>query len=136
MFPSNAPVGAQAALKSYIANEGLGAFPEATRLHFEAMNAMPVFEALTTGTERLYAALREDVGLPNAPAALYALGSMAQAAGEAQLSAKADRWWAICAWAANSLAPPPEGVETPEPPEVDAAFTYTPPPEPEPEPVE
>lgn len=131
MFDNNGPVAAQATMQTYIATEGLGAFPADVRDRFQALNTMPLFQALTEGTETLYAALREDIAIPNRPAALNALGAVATAACSAQLASEGPRWWGMVQWAANEITPAPEGEPLPEPPEVKASFSFLPP-----EPVE
>lgn len=136
MFPNNGPVAAHNAVRSYVAQVGLTGFAEEHQEAFQALLVMPLFEALTTGVERLYAAVRQLPGLPDRPGAIMALGEAAQASAVAGLEGKAERRWAIQAWAVSEitapgvddpLAPPPEVLETasfiaadPVPPQPDA----------------
>lgn len=121
MFPNNGPVAAHNAVRNYVAAVGLTGFAEAHRDAFQALLVMPLFEALTTGVERLYAAVRQIEALPDREGALAALGEAAQASAIAGLEDKAERRWAIQAWAVSEinapgvddpLAPAPEVLET------------------------
>lgn len=131
MFPNNGPVAAHNAVRNYVARVGLSGFPEPLQGVFEGVLALPLFEALTTGVERLYAAVRERADLPDRNAALQALGEAAQASAIAALEGKAERRWAIQAWTLAELIEP--GVDNPlaPAPEVDPAFSFNDPVPPE-----
>ena len=124
MFPNNGPVAALNAVRSYIARVGLNAFSEEYRPHFEALLTMQLFEALTGGVERLYAAVRQLADLPNRLDALMVLGEAAQASALASLEGKAERRWAIQAWALAEVGDP--GVDNPAAPapDVEEAFSF------------
>ena len=127
MFPNNGPMAAHNAVKSYIARVGLSGFAEDHQTIFEGLLALPLFETLTDGVERLYAAVRELEDLPERALALQALGEAAQASAVAGLSGKAGRRWAIQAWVVAEINEP--GGEHPlaPAPEVDEAFSFIPP---------
>lgn len=129
MFDNNGPVAAKNRFHTYLATVGLGALPEESRDRFADLNTKGPFDVLSDGTESLYAALVEDIGLPDKPTALSVLGEMAQAAAAAQLSGEVDRWMAIRQWAANELVPLPEGIEAPEAPVVKQEASFQPAPE-------
>lgn len=124
MFPNNGPVAAHSAVRNYIARVGLSGFPEVHRAAFEALLGLMLFECLTEGVERLYAAVRQLEDLPDRPGALAALGEAAQASAIAGLSGQADRRWAIQAWAFSELTAP--GSENPmaPPPDIDPAASF------------
>jgi hypothetical protein len=124
MFLNNGPVPAHNAIRAYIAGVGLNGFAEEHRPAFEALLSMRLFEALTAGVERLYAAVRELPDLPDRPAAIMALGEAAQASAIAGFEGQKDRRWAIQAWAISEFAEP--GVDDPlaPPPEVLATASF------------
>lgn len=121
MFLNNGPVPAHNAIRAYIAGVGLNGFAEEHRPAFEALLSMRLFEALTAGLERLYAAVRELPDLPDRAGALMALGEAAQASAIAGFEGLKERRWAIQAWVVSEinapgmedpLAPAPEVLET------------------------
>lgn len=128
MFPNNGPVAAHTAVRNYVARVGLSAFPEEYQTTFEQLLSLPLFEALTVGVERLYAAVRQLSDLPDRDGALLALGEASQASAIAALEAKAERRWAIQAWTLAEVTEP--GVDNPlaPAPDVDPAFSFLPPP--------
>lgn len=123
-FPNNGPIAAHNAIRNYIASVGLNGFPDDYRGAFQDMLGMPLFEGLTDGVERLFAAVRQLVDLPSRADALQALGEASQASALAGLAGKRDRWWAVQAWTLSEINEP--GVENPlaPVPEVDSAFTF------------
>lgn len=121
MFPNNGPVPAHNAIRSWVAQVGLAGFAEERRESFRGLLEMRLFEAMTQGVERLYAAVRQIPDLPDRPGALMALGEAAQASARANFEGLSDRRWAIQAWAVSEitapgvddpLAPAPEVLET------------------------
>lgn len=127
MFPNNGPVAAHNAVRNYVARVGLSAFPDDYQAAFETLLTLPLFDALTVGVERLYAAVRELADLPDRPAALLALGEAAQASAIAGLEGRAERRWAIQAWTLAEVGEP--GVDNPlaPAPDVETAFSFVPP---------
>lgn len=128
MFPNQGPVAAQIAVRNYVASVGLNAFPDEYRAKMQELINLGVFDVLTLGVERLYAALTQLEDLPNRLDALTALGEAAQSAAINNLSSKSERWWAISSWASAELTEP--GVENPlsPAPEVDQNFSFIAPP--------
>lgn len=124
MFPNNGPVAALSAVRSYVAQVGLNAFPEEYRSQFQELLTMQLFEALTGGVERLYAAVRQLADLPDRMGALMVLGEAAQASALASLEGKAERRWAIQAWVLAEITDP--GVENPAAPapDIEEAFGF------------
>ncbi|MBJ7446857.1 MAG: hypothetical protein JHC81_04920 [Brevundimonas sp.] len=124
MFPNDGPVAAHNAVRNYVARVGLSAFPEDYREAFESLLSMPLFEALTSGVERMYAAVRQLADLPDRDGALLALGEAAQASAIAALEGQAERRWAIQAWTLAEITEP--GVENPlaPAPDVEARFAF------------
>lgn len=124
MFPNNGPVAALSAVRSYVAQVGLNAFPEEYRPQFQDLLTMQLFEALTAGVERLYAAVRQLADLPNRMDALMVLGEASQASALASLEGKAERRWAIQAWALAEVTDP--GVDNPAAPapDIEEAFSF------------
>ena len=125
-FLNNGPIAAHNAVRNYIASVGLNGFPEDYRASFQTMLAMPLFEGLTDGVERLYAAARQLADLPFRDDALLALGEASQASALAGLAGKRDRWWAIQAWTLAEINEP--GVDNPlaPAPEIEPAFSFIP----------
>lgn len=123
MFNNNGPISAHNAMRAYVVNNGLAAFPAEVRDHMAALNNMITYDAMSDGIERLYAALLEVEGMPNRPDGLMALGEAAQASAIAQTDSKGTHWWAIRNWAAYEINPV---GEAPPVPEVKEGFSYTP----------
>lgn len=125
-FPNNGPIAAHNAVRNYIASVGLNGFPHDYRDSFHNMLAMPLFEGLTDGLERLYAAVQQLADLPVRNEALLALGEASQASALAGLAGKRDRWWALQAWTLAEINDPGVVNILAPAPDIDPAFSFIP----------
>ena len=121
MFPNNGPVAAMNSLRTFIALQGINAFPAVAQQAFSDLLTADVFTSITVGSERLYAGITELPDFPDKPAALQVLGELSQQYGLNNLNQNAQRGFELMTWTVGQVVE--GGGDVPDP-DVNPTYTF------------